>query len=150
MCCNNKTVEVIDSSSRYSHLYRKQNKSLNDILVNQHINNNNQNESSSKRKLSQKAEEATEKQNYSEAIAIYKEIISVYPNDENFYFKLGKIYLQLKLFSEALDIFTKAIEINKIKYDSYEENGIAKPSKMEGVSALYKLLAEINNKIKAE
>lgn len=73
----------------------------------------------------------------------------------DFYYRLsGKIYEKnsKKIYDELnkLGDEKKAIEINKIKYDSYEENGIAKPSKMEGVSALYKLLAEINNKIKAE
>ena len=102
MCCSSKSVEVIDSSSRYPQHHGNFQKSS--IENAQTISNNNNEEnilpktSSQKKTLQSKGTTAIELGEYSEAITNYKEIISKYPDDESAYFNLGKIYLKLKLY----------------------------------------------------
>ena len=125
MCCSSKSVEVIDSSSRYPQQHGNFKKSNIELSSQNTINNNNIPKTSSQQKtLLIKGEKASQKEDYSEAIKTYKETISNYPNDDSAYFKLGQIYLKLKLFSDALEVFTKSVEINKTNPSLYLNKGL--------------------------
>ena len=128
MCCSSKSVEVIDSSSRYPLQQGYYNPSINTIVEN----GKKQKErivisitSKERSTFISKAEEALKKEDYAEAIKTYKEMILYFPTDEEAFFNLGKIYIQLKLYKEGLEIYKKAIEdANKINYVFYLNKGI--------------------------
>ena len=128
MCCSSKSVEVIDSSSRYPLQQGYYNPSINTIVEN----GKKQKErivisitSKERSTFLSKAEEALKKEDYAEAIKTYKEMILYFPTDEEAFFNLGKIYIQLKLYKEGLEIYKKAIEdANKINYVFYLNKGI--------------------------
>ena len=99
MCCSSKSVEVIDSSSRYPLQQGYYNRSLNNILSQ----GKEKKErvvisitSKGKGTLQSKAEKALEKGDYAEAIKLYKEMILYFPVDEEGFFGLGKLYIELK------------------------------------------------------
>ena len=128
MCCSSKSVEVIDSSSRYPLQQGYHNQSMYDILKNEKQKNDNiviSVESKSRSTLLSKAKKAVDNKDYAEAINVYKEMIKYFPSDEEAFFNLGKIYIELKLYKEGLGIFQKAIEdVNKINYIFYLNKGI--------------------------
>ena len=128
MCCTNKSVEVIDSSSRYPLQQGYFNKSMNKIIENETQKSNTVVISVTSKERStflSKAEKAIEKEDYVEAINLYKEMMFYYPTDEEAFFNLGKLYIHLKLYKEGLNIFKRALdEVNKINYIFYLNKGI--------------------------
>ena len=128
MCCSSKSVEVIDSSSRYPLQQGYYNQSINKIIENGQKKKERVVISVTSKERSTfiaKAEKALEREDYEEAIKLYKEMIIYFPTDEEAYFNLGKIYIQLKLYKEGLVTFKKAIEdVNKINYVFYLNKGI--------------------------
>ena len=91
MCCSSKSVEVIDSSSRYPTQHGNYDKNLANIIKSKNDDTDDNIPQTSKeiKTLMSKGERATQKGDYSEAIKTYKEMISYYPNDDSAYFNLG-------------------------------------------------------------
>ena len=116
MCCSKKSVEVIDSSSRYPQQQGK-NSPLYYLLEN-HKESEGDKEEKPKTKsgLMSKAEKAEENGNYPEAILLYKSVINDFPEEEKAYMNLGQIYMKLRLFNEGANIFEEAIEVKKTNY----------------------------------
>ena len=127
MCCTNKSVEVIDSSSRYPLQQGYYKDSMYKIIENENVKKKVVISVTSKERTTflSKAEKAIEKEDYLEAINLYKEMILYFPTDEEAFFNLGKLYIQLKLYKEGLVIFKRALdEVNKINYIFYLNKGI--------------------------
>ena len=80
MCCSSKSVEVIDSSSRYPLQHGNYKKSINEILMSQNNSSINIPESSTEKKtLISKGEKALENGNYSEVLQIIKNWYHIIP-----------------------------------------------------------------------